>query len=95
MEKIILAIIGSGLLTTLFNFLLTRFSKKSNVEKAVMQLLGMNIRERCEAALERNSISSEELRQIKDMNRLYKEMGGNGYVHSLMKKIDLLDTKGD
>lgn len=91
-EEIIIAIISSGALSTLLTFLINKLQKKDNLENAVMQLLGMTIRQRCEAAIEKERISSEELAQLQSMNTLYKSMGGNGYIRVLMSKIELLSV---
>lgn len=69
-ENIIVAIISSGVLSTIITLIANKLSKKTDLEKAVMQIMGMLIRERCEKAIEKGGISLEGLRQIQDMNIL-------------------------
>ena len=93
-ENIIIAILGSSLLTTIVSSVVSYLSnnkaKDQLLNKGVMSLLGMEIRNKCEQAILRNSISLEELRQIQEMNAIYMEMGGNGFVRTLMHDIENL-----
>lgn len=90
MENVIIAIIGSGALSTIISIIANRYQKKDDVAEGVMQLLGMSIRQRCEQAIEKGKISSEELAQLQSMNTVYKKLNGNGYIKVLMSKIESL-----
>lgn len=92
MENVIIAIIGSGALSTIISIIATRYQKRDDVAEGVMQLLGMTIRQRCEVAIENQKISSEELAQLQSMNSVYKKLNGNGFVRVLMDKVEHLEV---
>lgn len=98
MQEIIIAIIGSGAFTAVVSVVATsivnyRTRKKESdelIKDSVKSLLGIQIRNQCEKAIERKCISIEELQQIQEMNNNYMKIGGNGFVKTLMKKVEAL-----
>lgn len=98
-EKIILAILGSGAFTTIVNAILNAINKrneaKSNVNKALMCLLGYELKKECIRLVKLKSVEFDDLEQLEELNKLYHEMGGNGYVKRLMEKVEMLEVQND
>lgn len=98
-EKIILAILGSGAFTTIVNAILNSINKrneaKSNINKALMCLLGYELKKECMRLVKAKSIVFDDLEQLEELNKLYHEMGGNGYVKKLMEKVEKLEVQND
>ena len=98
-KTIIIAIISSGAFTTLINAILNyinkRSEKKSNINKALMCLLGYELKNECHRLIKAKTLSLNDLEQLQELNNIYHEMGGNGYVKSLMSKVEQLEVKND
>lgn len=98
-KTIIIAIISSGAFTTLINAVLNylnkRSEKKSNINKALMCLLGYELKNECHRIIKAKNLSLNDLEQLQELNNIYHEMGGNGYVKSLMSKVEQLEVKND
>lgn len=96
-KTIIIAIISSGAFTTLINAVLNYINKrneaKSNVNKALMCLLGYELKSECRRLIKENQADFEDLEQLDELNNLYHQMGGNGYVKNLMSKVLSLEVK--
>lgn len=89
--EILLAILGSSSLTAIITAIINAISKrkdgKSLDHKLLVALAGYRIRLACKEAIDKNGISLEELKQLQEMNSLYHENGGNGFVKVLMEKV--------
>lgn len=96
-KTIIIAIISSGAFTTLINAILNYINKrneaKSNLNKALMCLLGYELKSECRRLIKENQADFEDLEQLDELNNLYHQMGGNGYVKNLMSKVLSLEVK--
>lgn len=96
-NTIVIAILSSGAFTAIINFLLnylhTKNESKSNINKALMCLLGYEIKGECHRLIKQKSIDLEDLEQLQELNNLYHKMGGNGYVKSLMDRVERLEVK--
>ena len=92
--EILLTILTSGAVATIITKVIDVIAEKrkgqSLLEKAVMSLLGITIRTNCESAIKKKGISVENLKQLEEMNAIYKTMGGNGFVKTLMDKVSKL-----
>lgn len=91
-ETIIIAIISSSAFTTILNFILNRFDKKSNVNKALMCLLGYEIKGECRRLIKAKQVLLDDLEQLEELNKIYHEFGGNGYVKNLISKVESLEV---
>lgn len=91
-NTILIAIISSSAFTTLLNFILNRVDKKSNVNKALMCLLGYEIKGECRRLIKAKEVTLEDLEQLEELNKIYRELGGNGYVKNLMEKVGRLEV---
>ena len=92
--EILIAILGSSSVATIITTIINAITKKKEGQsldhKLLIALTGMEIRKACKQALKENGISYEELKQLQEMNLLYKKNGGNGFVKVLMEKIERL-----
>lgn len=84
---VVIAILGSS---GLWAYITSRQDRNDELKEALVGLMGFTIRDQCERAIEKGSISSETLKQIENLNETYKRMGGNGYITTLMKKVESL-----
>lgn len=91
-NTILIAIISSSAFTTLLNFILNRVDKKSNVNKALMCLLGYEIKGECRRLIKAKEVTLEDLEQLEELNKIYRDFGGNGYVKNLMEKVGRLEV---
>lgn len=91
-NTILIAIISSSAFTTLLNFILNRVDKKSNVNKALMCLLGYEIKGECRRLIKAKQVTLDDLEQLEELNKIYHELGGNGYVKNLMEKVGRLEV---
>lgn len=98
-KTIVIAILSSGAFTAIINTLLNYLNKKSesksNITKALMCLLGYEIKGECYRLIKTKQVDFEDLRQLQELNSLYLNMGGNGYVKTLMEKVENLEVKQD
>lgn len=92
-ETLILAILSSSFITTLLNFVLNRIDKKSHINKALMCLLGYELKNECHRLIKAKQVELDDLEQLQELNTLYHQMGGNGYVKALMNKVEHLEVK--
>lgn len=94
-KSVVIAIISSGAFTTIINFILNYLNKKneskSNINKALMCLLGYELKNECHRLIKNKAIGLDDLEQLQELNVLYHQMGGNGYVKALMNKVEHLE----
>lgn len=88
--QLILAFVGGGALTALIEIVRTAVEKKSAKNIALQFLLLQYIREEAEKHIEKDKISSEDLKMWLEMHKTYKRLGGNGYADELKNKITRL-----
>lgn len=96
-RTVIIAIVSSGAFTAIvnavINFLNKKNEAKSNINKALMCLLGYEIKSECRRLIKERSVELNDYEQLQELNTLYKDMGGNGFVKSLMDKVSKLEVK--
>ena len=92
-NSIIIAVLSTSAFSTLLNFLLNRIDKKGNINKALMCLLGYEIKSECRRLIKNKSADFEDLAQLEELNKIYRDMGGNGYVKNLLDKVGKLEVK--
>ena len=89
--EIILAILGSSSVATIITTIINAITKKKEGQsldhRLLVALAGYRIRLACKEAIKDNGISYEELKQLQELNALYKNNGGNGFVKVLMEKV--------
>jgi hypothetical protein len=90
--ELALAIIGSGALSALisgfFNLITSGKKKKGGVTAGTRILLYDRIKYLGRSYLRAGHIASEDLEDIIEMHKVYHtELGGNGYLDSIMEKV--------
>jgi len=96
--KIIVAILGSGLLTTIINRIFTLIDRRKEKDSAaiigVRTLLKIEIDRLGKDYVTDGSITPEDLSDLQKMWEVYHEtLGGNGYLDTIMSKIKALPLK--
>ena len=91
-NSIIIAVLSTSAFLTLLNFLLNRIDKKGNINKALMCLLGYEIKSECRRLIKNKSADFEDLAQLEELNKIYRDFGGNGYVKNLLEKVSKLEV---
>lgn len=96
---IIVAIIGSGLLSTIVNRIFSAIDKrqeqKSGVTHGIRLVLKDRLRFLCVRYIEQGWIYEDELEDLASMHQCYHDtLKGNGYLDDLMKRVKALDIKG-
>ena len=98
-KTVIIAILSSGAFTAVINAFLNYLNKKneskSNINKALMCLLGYEIKTECHRLIKQKKLELDDLKQLQELNDLYHIMGGNGYVKALMDKVKGLEVHHD
>ena len=99
MTQIIIAVIGSGLLSTvinrLFNYLDKRAEAKSGVTHGIRLVLKDRLRFLCARYMEQGWIYEDELHDLVAMHDCYHDaLNGNGYLDELMNRVKNLPIKG-
>ena len=98
MFTFLLAIITSGLLTTIINRIFTVRDRKREKESAatigIRTLLQVDIRKLCEEYIVEGSIRKDDLEDIIQLWKVYHvTLGGNGYLDTIMEKVKALPIK--
>ncbi len=97
--EVLIAIISSGVLVTLLNFILNLikdwYDRKNGLRAAMRILLDDRLCQLGERYLEQGFITQEQLKVFTKMHIAYKNLGGNGYHKTLMAKIESLPIKGE
>lgn len=94
-QAIIVAIIGSGLLSTIINRIFDYLDKKSGTQNGIRVILKDRIRFLCTRYIEQGWIYEDELEDLVMMHTCYqKSLKGNGYLDSLMNRVQNLDIRG-
>lgn len=86
-----------GLVITLLGILYRKFNKYQNEQKAMQDgmkaLLHDRIIHKCKYHIHEGVISNDDLDDIYYMNEPYKELGGNGTVKTMIRKVEELKLK--
>lgn len=94
-QAIIVAIIGSGLLSTIINRIFDYFDKRNGTQNGIRVILKDRIRFLCTRYIEQGWIYEDELEDLVTMHNCYqKSLKGNGYLDSLMNRVQNLDIRG-
>jgi len=92
-ESIILALIGSGVLSVLINRLFNYVDEKHNKDDSLMLLLYHNIKMECKEYIADGEIEADDLEILMKMHETYHSRGGNGYLDKLMAEVNKLPLK--
>jgi hypothetical protein len=100
--QIILAVIGGGLVTGVFNLIVWRLNRKAAKEDksddlaaGLRILLYDRIKHLGCAYIAANEVSTEALEDLIAMHKVYHDnLDGNGYLDSIMSRVKRLPMKG-
>lgn len=97
--QIIIAVISSGLLTTIINRIFTYLDKRAELRSGVTHGLRLVLKDRlrflCTRYIEQGWIYEDELEDIMAMHSTYHDtLKGNGYLDELMRRVNTLPIKG-
>ena len=98
-NAIIVAIISSGLLTTLINRLFSRIDKKREAKNGTNEALRLILKDRLRFLslkyIDQGWIYSDELEDLLAGHVIYhNKLGGNGYLDILISKVKALPIRG-
>lgn len=96
---IIIAILGSGLLSTIVNQVCNAINRKAEARNGVQQGLRLVLKDRlrflCIRYIEQSWIYEDELEDLIAMHDCYHStLQGNGYLDELMARAKKLEIKG-
>lgn len=96
-ESIIIAILGSSsvaaIVTAIINAVLARSKQFKLLESADCIILKDRIKHLGKAYISKGTITTEELEDLHEMHNCYHMLGGNGFLDSLMSKVDRLPVQ--
>lgn len=96
-QEVLIAIISSGVLVTILNFVLNLikdwYDRKNGLRAAMRILLDDRLCHLGEKYIAQGFITQEQLKVFTKMHQAYKNLGGNGYHKTLMKRIEELPLK--
>ena len=96
---IIVAVIGSGVLNTMLNYLISRHEKnkcdKEGVNEAARLLMKDRLRFLCIHYIDQGWIYEDELEDLIAMHKCYHDdLNGNGFLNKLMSRVNELEIRG-
>ena len=98
MQTIIIAIIGSGALSAIisgvFGLVQNRKKKKDGLRDGVRIMLYDRIKHLGRKYIADEEVSAEDLEDLISMHTIYHELGGNGFLDSVMSQVKALPIKG-
>lgn len=91
---LILAIISSGALSAIIGGLFARSNQKkeenNGVREGVRVLLYDRLKHLCKKHIQEGKITSDQLEDILSMHNAYHNIGGNGFLDSLISQVKKL-----
>lgn len=98
METIIIAVLGSSVLSTLitilYNAIRDRRARDDDLRAGVRLSLYFQFRDHALTAIRDGEIDPDELKVLVDTYECYKRLGGDGYCDKLMEVANSLTIKG-
>lgn len=89
--EIIIAIIGSGIITKLLDELISYFKHRKNPMVAGIRFcLLRDLTVYGEGLVAKGTVSAADIKQFEDMYKTYKALDGDGYADKLKDEIDKL-----
>lgn len=96
LKTVILAIVSSGVLSSIIAAVVSGIQSKNTLSKGLKHVLYFQIKQGCRDALRDGSIDHDSLQAIHEAWEIYHDkLGGNGYLTSLMAKVDKLPMAKD
>lgn len=96
---VVVAIIGSGILNTMFTYLATTVDKRKNKEKSYDKAARIIMKDRlrylCQHYIDQGWIYEDELEDIVSMHECYhNDLKGNGFLDKQMERVNNLEVRG-
>lgn len=97
MNEVLIAVIGSGALSAVisgvFSLVRDRQQKKNGVAAGVRMVLYDRIKHLGKQYIKNGEIAFEDLEDLLEMHKIYHDdLGGNGYLDSVMNAVKKLKT---
>ena len=96
-ESIIIAILSSSsiatIITAIINAIITHSKSYNSLLEANRILMKDRIKHLGNSYIQRGSITSEELQDIHEMHECYHNLGGNGFLDTIMSNVNHLPLK--
>jgi len=96
-EAIIIAILGSSsiatIITAIINAIITHSKSYNSLLEANRILMKDRIKHLGNSYIQRGSITSEELQDLHEMHECYHNLGGNGFLDTIMSNVNRLPLK--
>lgn len=96
-EQIVIAILGSSsvaaIVTAIINAIISQTKMYKLLVTADRIILKDRIKHLAKTYIVRGYIMSDELEDIHEMHNCYHDLGGNGFLNTLMKKVDDLECR--
>ena len=94
MKEIILAILGSGVLSSIVSAIISTVQSRNQTREGLKQILYFQIKSDCKEAIKNGYIDDDSLEALHEAWATYHEdLKGNGYLDTLMKKVDSLPLR--
>lgn len=90
---ILSCVLGSGTITAVVTWLLTRLDKKGAIKNAVRMSLLINLQAFGKEIVNRGYCTVLEYNQFCEAYAAYKKLDGDGYADSLMETIESINKK--
>lgn len=102
-EQIIIAILGSSsitalittIITTITNIRMTRNTQIKRLEQSERILMKDRIKHLARAYINRGWVTTEELEDLHEMHNCYHDLGGNGFLDTIMGNVNRLAIKDE
>lgn len=96
-ESIIIAILSSSsiatIITAIINAIVTHSKAYNSLLEANRILMKDRIKHLGNSYIQRGSITSEELQDLHEMHECYHDLGGNGFLDTIMSNVNHLPLK--
>ena len=97
LKTVLLAIVSSGVLSSIIAAVVSGLQTKNTMSKGLKHVLYFQIRQGCREAIHDETIDDNSLKELHEAWEIYHDkLGGNGYLTTLMARVDKLPlTKDD
>lgn len=96
-EQVIIAILGSSsiatIVTAVVNAIINNSKRYKSLENANRIIMKDRIKHLGKSYILRGSITSEEMEDLHEMHSCYHDLGGNGFLDTLMSNVNKLPIK--
>ena len=95
MREIVIAIIGSGALSTVISAVIGWLTTRGTIRDGVRGSLYFQIRQTGLECIHEGKIDADTLEAICKAYDTYEKLGGNGYIDSIMERVNRLPISED